>query len=233
MGTVTRSLGLLAVVCLLVFAQGCLCVSQKKYDSALRRSAQCEENLSALTGENSDLLARNQQLSRQNAELVAQLEAGPRAAEIDKKLQDLYERMKDLADKDDGLVFTPDNVLSFSDILFDFAKADLRPEGAAAVKKVAKELKASGASVTVRIDGHTDNVPVKRPETKKKFKDLWGLSGARARTVLNALEKEGIRSIQMYFRGFSDTRPVKSNSTKEGRQANRRVEISFVTTPAM
>jgi len=109
-----------------------------------------------------------------------------------------------------------------SDILFDPGKAALKPEGLATVKKVAAVLK--GGQELYRIEGHTDNQPIK----VSGWKDNWELSAARAHSVLASLEKNGVDPKRMYLAGFSFYKPVASNDTSAGRQRNRRVEILIV-----
>lgn len=74
------------------------------------------------------------------------------------------------------------------------------------------------ADLRIRIEGHTDNVG--NPDFNQK------LSERRAAAVKTFLEKEyGIDGSRLEAQGFGDTRPVASNDTPEGRQANRRVEL--------
>ena len=67
------------------------------------------------------------------------------------------------------------------------------------------------------IDGHTDSTGT----------EGWNstLSGHRAVAVLDYLIGKGISTSSFVFAGFGETRPAHSNSSKEGRARNRRVEI--------
>lgn len=111
-----------------------------------------------------------------------------------------------------------------TDILFDSGKIDLKPEGRATIKKIAEVIKKVGTDELLRIDGHTDNEPIK----VSGWKDNWHLSAMRAHTVLKALQAEGIAPERMYLAGFAFYRPEASNDTPEGRRRNRRVEILIV-----
>ncbi|OPL16138.1 MAG: hypothetical protein AVO38_08680 [delta proteobacterium ML8_D] len=75
----------------------------------------------------------------------------------------------------------------------------------------------------IRIEGHTDDVPINNPE----FPSNWELSTARSVNVLRYFLKNKIPAERLAAIGFSQYHPVKSNDTPEGRQANRRVEIYF------
>ncbi len=82
-------------------------------------------------------------------------------------------------------------------------------------------------NVTVVVAGHTDNQRLS-PELRAVYRDNLGLSQARAARVADFIrERLGLEQHQVRFIGYADTRPVSSNTTEEGRAANRRVEISL------
>ena len=101
-------------------------------------------------------------------------------------------------------------------ILFDTAKADIKPESAAILDEVASMMK-NNAAVQFRIEGHTDNVGGKAANLT--------LSRGRAASVRTALVSRGIAASRLTSDGLGDTQPVADNSTEEGRQQNRRVEL--------
>jgi flagellar motor protein MotB len=111
-----------------------------------------------------------------------------------------------------------------ADILFDSGKSELKPAGRTTIKRITDVIKAHGTDETLRVDGHTDNEPIKR----SGWKDNWDLSAARARTVLTTMAAEGIAPERMYLAGFALYRPQATNDTPQGRQQNRRVEILIV-----
>ena len=101
------------------------------------------------------------------------------------------------------------------DVLFNFAKWDLTPKGKQAITAAVSKLKAAHVTA-VSVTGYTDSSgspAVNLP-----------LSKNRAKTVANALKKQ-MPSLQVTQAGKGEADPVASNSTSEGRQANRRVEI--------
>ena len=112
-----------------------------------------------------------------------------------------------------------------ADVLFDFDKADLRPEAGAALQKVAAVVK-SYPRASVLIEGHTDG----------KGGDDYNqrLSERRAGSVRQWLTANGVAA-QMTIRGWGKTRPVAPNTlpngadNPDGRQKNRRVEITVKT----
>ena len=80
----------------------------------------------------------------------------------------------------------------------------------------------------IMIDGHSDDVPL-GAKLSELFKDNWGLSMARALATADYFAEEaGIPADRMTVSGFGATQPIADNDTPEGRQQNRRVEISLV-----
>ncbi|MEL7157029.1 MAG: OmpA family protein, partial [Actinomycetota bacterium] len=73
----------------------------------------------------------------------------------------------------------------------------------------------------LEIEGHTDNLP-----TGREWPSNWELSSARASRVVRWMIDTGsIPAPQLVAVGLADTRPTAENTSPEGRQANRRVEI--------
>lgn len=105
-------------------------------------------------------------------------------------------------------------------LLFDSGRAELRPESTRILDAIADKLR--GISNEVRVEGHTDNVPV---ETDL-YPSNWELSAARATVVTRYLaEIGGVQPQRLSAQGFGEFRPVANNDTRENRAQNRRVEI--------
>lgn len=77
--------------------------------------------------------------------------------------------------------------------------------------------------VEIEIAGHTDNIPINSP----RFPSNWELSTARAIALTRGLIKAGVEGHRISAVGYADMRPKADNSTEEGRQINRRVEIAI------
>lgn len=108
-------------------------------------------------------------------------------------------------------------------ILFPSGSDQITGEGKEVLKKVSgilKEVKENN----IRIEGHTDNVPI-GPRIKDRFSTNWELSTSRATQVVRYLVAQGIDPEKLLAAGMSQFRPVASNETPEGRQRNRRIEI--------
>ena len=103
---------------------------------------------------------------------------------------------------------------------FDAAQAAIRPEMIPVLDVIASELAAIKRAV--RVEGHTDDAPT----GSKRYRDNWELSSSRASVVVSYIQRaHDIEGALLSAAGHGDTRPVASNDTPEGREANRRVEM--------
>jgi chemotaxis protein MotB len=96
----------------------------------------------------------------------------------------------------------------------------VEPEMQAAIGKVALAL--SKLPNPVRLEGHTDSVPIHN----LRFRSNWELSAARSIAMLELLaDRFAISRQRMAVAGYAETAPVESNETEAGRALNRRVDI--------
>ena len=108
-------------------------------------------------------------------------------------------------------------------LLFDSGEAMLKPGGADVLHRIGGVLK-QYPDRSIHVAGHTDNVPIKG-RLAKKFPTNVELSQARAESARQALTDGGMAMDKVEAKGHADSRPIANNSTAEGRQKNRRVEI--------
>ncbi len=160
---------------------------------------------------------------RTDVEKISQLT--DQLSELEKAKAELEDRLKgEISDKEvkvemleRGLVIT-----FVAEVLFDSGKAHLRNESLGKLDKVAGVLKTTVKDLSVGIEGHTDNEPIKH----SGWKSNWELSSARAMSVLHYLvDNQEIAPTRLAGTGYGEYRPVASNDTRDGRQNNRRVEI--------
>jgi chemotaxis protein MotB len=112
-------------------------------------------------------------------------------------------------------------VLSFQDRLF-FAtgEATLTDDARQTLAGLAPILKA--LKTPLRVEGHTDNTPIQTVQ----FPSNWELSTARATQMVKALVEDYQFSPQhLSAAGYGEYQPIAKNSTIEGKQKNRRVDI--------
>ncbi len=107
-------------------------------------------------------------------------------------------------------------VLTLGDVFFETGRAILMPGGLQAIEKLVNFLQNS-PDRGVLIEGHTDSVGTAEYNLR--------LSQMRADAVRSALLERGIAAGRITTKGYGKDYPVASNTTAEGRQLNRRVEI--------
>ena len=109
-------------------------------------------------------------------------------------------------------------------ILFPSGEDHISEQGKEVLKRVGAVLK-QARDKTIRIEGHTDNVPIAKP-LKARFPSNWELSTARATNVVRFLQDEaGIDANSLEAVGMGEYHPLASNKTPAGRSQNRRIEI--------
>ncbi|MBI2837638.1 MAG: OmpA family protein [Acidobacteria bacterium] len=103
---------------------------------------------------------------------------------------------------------------------FDSGKAFVRPDALPILDKLASSL--SGLPNHVRIEGHTDNMPINTAQ----FPSNWELSTARATFIIQyMLSRFRFPPETLSAAGYGEYRPVATNDTPAGRAKNRRVDI--------
>ena len=107
-------------------------------------------------------------------------------------------------------------IISMSDILFAIGKADLTPDLKTSLAKIAGILMVYKKSRII-VEGHTDNTG--SAEFNQK------LSEHRANNVMQFLIEQGVGGDRLTAVGWGMTKPMADNTTKEGRQKNRRVDL--------
>ncbi len=103
---------------------------------------------------------------------------------------------------------------------FDSGSAAPRPGTLGTLQQIAGSLSHTGYDM--RVEGHTDNVPIHTEE----FDSNWELSSARATRIARLfVELKAIAPDRLSAAGYAEYHPVASNATSEGRGSNRRVDI--------
>ena len=140
---------------------------------------------------------------------------------MDKQAEDLQRDMQNAKVErvGEGIKITFD-----SGILFDTNSATLRPASETDITKMAAILQ-KYPDTNVLVEGHTDNSgsdAINQP-----------LSQRRAQAVATSTIAKGVASSRVTTQGYGSTQPVGDNTTAEGKQANRRVEIAIYANEKM
>ena len=107
------------------------------------------------------------------------------------------------------------------DLLFASGKYQVGTAGISALNKLSTAL-ADQKDLEILVEGHTDSIPI----SKGTVKDNWDLSVLRSTAVVKVLmNNPNLDPTQLTAAGRGEYIPFKSNTTSEGRAANRRIEI--------
>lgn len=137
-------------------------------------------------------------------------------------LRKILEDRKDIRIEGDRFVFQ-------SELFFKTGSAELEPKGKKQLKilaqtllKISKKIPAKIQWV-LRVDGHTDNVPIKN----EKYASNWELSSARAIAVVQYLISQGVPPKRLVAAGFGEHQPLSSGNSEKARKNNRRIEFKL------
>jgi chemotaxis protein MotB len=158
---------------------------------------------------------------------VANAEQAQRAAAaLQQVAQGVEHAMHDLIAKNLVAVRRGDSSVEVeirTDILFPSGSATLAPGAIDILTRLAESLRS--VPNPIRVEGHTDD----RPISTRAFPSNWELSAARASSVVHLFSSRDIVPSRLAVIGLGEYRPVKSNTTSEGRNANRRVVIVILS----
>lgn len=108
------------------------------------------------------------------------------------------------------------------DLLFASGKYEINDSGISALNKLSSVL-ATQDDLEILVEGHTDSIPLNGQGT---IKDNWDLSVMRSTSVVKELTKNPeLDPLQLTAAGRAEFMPIANNKTKEGRSANRRIEM--------
>ncbi len=185
--------------------------------------ARLEAELDRLKSEkDAELAAKEKEFLRLQKEQKKKLSSLEQAKEdlersLKKELGD-YKAKLEITER--GLVIT-----FLAEIFFNSGKDEVITEGEATLQKVAEVLNGDVVNLSVAVEGHTDNEPIKY----SGWKTNWELSSARALSVVHYfIDKCGVKPERLSAIGYGEYRPITSNDTPEGRGKNRRVEIIVI-----
>ena len=164
----------------------------------------------------SELIAKQQELEQQQAATRAELEALRNS--VTQALLGFADKGLKVETKDGKVYVSMENKL-----MFPSASWTVSEEGANAIKELAKVLE-SDTSLNIMVEGHTDNDAYRGSSA---VKDNWDLSVMRATSIVKLLLQYGpdINPARIEACGHGEYAPKVSNSTPEGKAANRRTEI--------
>lgn len=195
-----------------------------KAKEILELSKQLDDKETALILESTRLEKLKRELNARS-ERIVQLET--LIADKEQKMQDLKTAVSKALRHFEGKGLTVHRkqgklyVSMENKLLFSSGSWSVGAQGKQAVIELAKVLK-QNANIEVLIEGHTDNVPYKG---NNFILDNWDLSTKRATAIVRILTDNKVSPKRISASGRSEFGPINSNTTKEGKAKNRRIEV--------
>jgi len=200
--------------------------------SAREEIAKLQKQASELEANAARIAKEREQLRQEQSQLAATLEQERLAKEeeikrLTRTQEELSKSLQDEISKGNITIQQVRDRLTINmvdRVLFDSGQAQVKPAGVKVLKQVGDVLNKI-SDKQIRIEGHTDNVPISS-KLQDRFRTNWELSTARATTVVRYLiDQGGVDRQYLSAVGYADTHPLASNDSEEGRSSNRRIEI--------
>jgi chemotaxis protein MotB len=194
--------------------------------AALRRQlAAIEQTLDAAEKKDKESQTRITELGQR-----LNLALAERVNELKRYRSDFFGKLREILGNRADVRVVGDRFVLQSEVFFDTARADLKPEGRAELDKVAGALVELEKQIppdlawVLRVDGHTD---VRQLSVGGAFKSNWDLSAARAIAVVQYLISKGVSPQRLVAAGFGEFQPIDLGRTEEAYQRNRRIEFKL------
>jgi chemotaxis protein MotB len=185
-------------------------------------------NLSEMLGE-AEKKAKEQNV--QIASLGKRLNAAlaVKVQKLSRYRSEFFGRLRELLGRHPGVRIVGDRFVFQSEVLFESGSADLGRKGKRQLYQLVRSLREIIAKIPkdinwiLRVDGHTDKVPIKTP----RFPSNWELSTGRATSVVKYLISQKIPPNRLAAAGFGDHHPLDPRDNKTANRRNRRIELKL------
>ncbi len=153
------------------------------------------------------------------------------AANLEAFRSEFFGQLRRVLEGQDRVRIVGDRFIFASEVLFQPGSATLSPAGREEIANIAGILRTianeipPGIDWIIRVDGHTDNIPV---GAGNRYRDNWELSQARALSVVRFMSEElGIPPERLAANGFGEFQPINPADTEAARAQNRRIELKL------
>ena len=152
-----------------------------------------------------------------------------RVQELARYRSDFFGRLREILADRDNIRIVGDRFVFQSEVLFSSGSDVLQAAGQDEMRKLAEAIIQLNREIPsdinwiIRVDGHTDNVPV----SSGRFADNWQLSSARAAAVVRFLVSAGVPPQRLAATGFGEFQPLVAGNDADSRARNRRIELKL------
>jgi chemotaxis protein MotB len=183
----------------------------------------------------SDALEASEDRQRESKTQIADLgrrlnsALAQRVQELARFRSEFFGRLRTILSQRSDIRIVGDRFVFQSEVLFPKGSASINPAGvqeiaklAAAITELETEIPSDIAWV-LRVDGHTDNDPIR----SAAFQSNWELSSARAIAVVRLLIDNGVSPDRLVAAGFGEFQPIDPGDSEEAKARNRRIELKL------
>ena len=151
--------------------------------------------------------------------------------EISKYQSEFFKKIKEVLGDREDIIISGDRFIFPSEIFFESGSDYIQETGRQKLFNIALSLKEISEKIpnkidwVLRIDGHTDKVPI----NNEKFKSNWHLSSSRAINIVKFFIEQGIPPNRLVAAGFGEYSPLVFDQSEKAYEKNRRIEIKLTT----
>lgn len=205
--------------------------AQKQVDLLNAQIAAFREQLARVEAalETSEAKAKEQEVQILDLGKRLNMALASKVEELARYRSEFFGRLREaLGDRPDVRI-VGDRFVFQSEVLFDAGSAELGDAGRQQIASLAATLKELGARIptdlnwVLRVDGHTDRVPIKTPQ----FPSNWELSTARAIAVVKFMIDQGVPAERLAATGFGEYQPLDPRDDDQAKRRNRRIELKL------
>ena len=151
--------------------------------------------------------------------------------EISKYQSEFFRKIKEALGNREDIIVSGDRFIFPSEVFFESGSDIIQEAGREKLYEIAVSLKEISEKIPkkidwiLRIDGHTDKVPI----NNERFKSNWHLSSSRAINIVKFFIEEGISPSRLVAAGFGEYSPLLLDDNEQAYEKNRRIEIKLTT----
>ena len=209
----------------------------KKYEVDIFEMKRNIEKLNDRLSELSSLLIAAEEKDKANKVKVENLgkklnqALAGKLQEISKYQSEFFKKIREVLGDREDIIISGDRFIFPSEIFFESGSDYIQETGRQKLFNIAISLKEISEKIPnkidwiLRIDGHTDKVPI----NNEKFKSNWHLSSSRAINIVKFFIEQGIPPNRLVAAGFGEYSPLVLDQSEKAYEKNRRIEIKLTT----
>ena len=214
-----------------------LSFENKKYEIDMFEMKRNIEKLNNRLNELSSLLIAAEEKDKTNKVKIENLgkklnqALAGKLQEISKYQSEFFRKIKEALGNREDIIVSGDMFIFPSEVFFESGSDIIQEAGREKLYDIAISLKEISEKIPkkidwiLRIDGHTDKVPI----NNERFKSNWHLSSSRAINIVKFFIEEGISPSRLVAAGFGEYSPLLLDDNEQAYQKNRRIEIKLTT----